>query len=136
MDASFTVAYEDVQHNVRGSRILNQERLDTKVGPIEVKVLEPLKRLEVIVEDKDIDISARLIFEGYCEALQEPQMYLYDGPRLTMDTCRMVQHGSWSGKININGKEVKFNSNNNVGTRDRSWGIRPVGAYDLSLIHI
>jgi hypothetical protein len=130
MDASFTVAYEDVQHNVRGSRIMNQERLDTKVGPIEVKVLEPLKRLEVIVEDKDMNISARLIFEGYCEALQEPQMHLYDGPRLTMDTCRMVQHGSWSGKININGKEVKFNSNNNVGTRDRSWGIRPVGAYD------
>ena len=130
MDAAFTVAYKGIQHNVRASRILHQERLDTKVGPIEVKVLEPLQKLEISVNDKDANISANIIFDGYSVPLQEPQMYLHDGPRLTMDTCRMVQHGFWTGEININDETLNFSGKNSLGTRDRSWGVRPVGAYD------
>ena len=42
MDASFTLAVDGKQHNIRSSRILGLERLDTKVGPIKVKVIEPL----------------------------------------------------------------------------------------------
>ena len=37
MDAAFTIAHKGIQHNVRASRILNLERLDTVVGPIEVR---------------------------------------------------------------------------------------------------
>ena len=57
-------------------------------------------------------------------------MYLYDGPRKTMDTCRMVQHGSWTGQINIENNKIDINPEKFIGTRDRSWGVRPVGAYD------
>ena len=53
MDAAFTIAHKGIQHNVRASRILNLERLDTVVGPIQVKVIEPLQKLQVLVNDKD-----------------------------------------------------------------------------------
>ena len=43
---SFYIAHKGIQHNVRASRILNLERLDTVVGPIEVKVIEPLQKLK------------------------------------------------------------------------------------------
>ena len=130
MDAAFTIAYQGVQHNVRASRILDLERLDTVVGPIEVKVIEPLQKLQVLVDDKDSGINVDIIFDGFTEVLQEPQMYLYDGPRKTMDTCRMVQHGSWTGQIKIKDEIINVDKDIFNGSRDRSWGIRPVGAYD------
>ena len=130
MDAAFTIAYQGIQHNVRASRILDLERLDTVVGPIEVKVIEPLQKLQVLVDDKDSGINADIIFDGFTEVLQEPQMYLYDGPRKTMDTCIMVQHGSWTGKIKIKDQIINVDKDIFNGSRDRSWGIRPVGAYD------
>ena len=130
MDAAFTIAYQGIQHNVRASRILDLERLDTVVGPIQVKVIEPLQKLQVLVDDKDSGINVDIIFDGFTEVLQEPQMYLYDGPRKTMDTCRMVQHGSWIGQITIKDEIININKDIFVGSRDRSWGIRPVGAYD------
>ena len=46
MDGSFVLVIDGVQHNFRYSRILNQERLDTKVGSLEIKILEPLKTLQ------------------------------------------------------------------------------------------
>ena len=130
MDAAFTIAHQGIQHNVRASRILDLERLDTVVGPIEVKVIEPLQKLQVLVDDKDSGINVDIIFDGFTEVLQEPQMYLYDGPRKTMDTCRMVQHGSWTGQIKIKDEIINVDKDIFNGSRDRSWGIRPVGAYD------
>ena len=52
----------------------------------------------MLVSDKDSGVNVDITFDGFTEVLQEPQMFLYDGPRKTMDTCRMVQHGSWPGK--------------------------------------
>src|ERR1043165_4445090 len=44
MDAAFSVIRAGVQHNLRASRLLNMERMDTAVGPIAVEVIEPLDR--------------------------------------------------------------------------------------------
>ena len=130
MDGAFTVTYKGKQHNCRSSRLLNLERLDTKVGSLEVQVLEPLKKLRVILDDKDAGISADLVFDSKFEAMQEPKMSLSNGPRLVMDTTRLTQQGTWEGKINLQSETIDFNSTTSLGTRDRSWGVRPVGAYD------
>ena len=66
---------------------------------MKLKVIEPLQKLQVLVSDKDSGVNVDITFDGFTEVLQEPQMFLYDGPRKTMDTCRMVQHGSWVGQI-------------------------------------
>ena len=130
MDGSFVVVREGVQHNCRYSRVMGLERLDTQVGALQVEVIEPLKRLRVSLNDKDANISAELIFEGRFEAMQEPRMTLKNGPRVVMDSTRLTQQGSWSGNIKLHDKNIKLDSKNFYGTRDRSWGLRPVGAPD------
>ena len=130
MDGSFTLAYKGKQYNSRASRILNLERLETEVGQLKVEVIKPLKKLKVSLNDIENNFEADLIITGKFEPMREPQMQLYDGPRLIMDTCRLTQQGSWSGFIKINGEKIDVNEKDFVGTRDRSWGVRPVGAYD------
>ena len=41
MDAGFSLIMEGVQHNLLCSRVLNHERMDTRVGDIAVEVIKP-----------------------------------------------------------------------------------------------
>ena len=107
MDGSFVVVRNNMQHNCRYSRVMGLERLDTRVGALEIEVLEPLKRLKVEVSDKEANISAKLTFEGRFEAVEEPKMILSNGPRLVMDSTRLTQQGNWSGYINLLDEEIK-----------------------------
>jgi hypothetical protein len=47
-----------------------------------------------------------------------------------MDITRMTQNGSWSGFIDIQGRRIDLGDQDFVGTRDRSWGVRNIGAPD------
>src|SRR5580692_13109132 len=73
MDAAFSVIVDGVQHNLRASRLLNMERMDTKVGPISVEVIEPLKTLRVRVGDNPHGIEADLTFHARAKAAEEPR---------------------------------------------------------------
>src|SRR3546814_13110216 len=44
-----------------------------------------------------------------------------------MDDTRRTQNGHWSGWLSVDGARVDVGADW-AGTRDRSWGIRPVGA--------
>ena len=107
MDGSFVLVRKGVQHNFRYSRVMELERLDTKVGALQVEVLEPLQKLKVKVDDKKTDLFVELIFEGRFEAMQEPKMVMSNGPRLVMDSTRLTQQGNWSGKIQLGEEEIK-----------------------------
>ena len=64
MDASFTVIADGVQHNLRASKLLKMERMDTTVGPITVEVVEPLNKLRVKVGKNEHGIEADLLFQA------------------------------------------------------------------------
>ncbi len=128
IDAAFCLVIDGKQHNVRASRRLRSERMDLRVGPIEVRVIEPLRTLGVRVTDNDSAITADLVFEGRHRPIEEPRFTRRNGPRLFMDYTRMTQNGAWSGKLSVNGDTIDLAGAS--GTRDRSWGIRPVGAPD------
>jgi len=130
IDAAFTISFDGIQHNCRASRVLNEERLNTKVGSIELSVIKPLKKIGLKVNDTDAEISADIVFEGIFNMMQEPKMIMYNGPRLVMDTFRGVQHGKWKGEINLKGKIFNLEDLDVIGVRDRSWGVRPVGLAD------
>ena len=49
-DAHFAVLRDGVQHNLHASRVLHMERMDLRVGPIGIDVVEPLRRLRLRVE--------------------------------------------------------------------------------------
>ncbi len=130
IDAAFCLLVDGKQHNIRASRRLMSERMDLVVGPIEVRVIEPLKKLGVRVGENDSGIGADLVFEGRHAPIEEPRFTRRQGPRMFMDYTRMTQNGAWSGTLTHNGAEARLDGANVRGTRDRSWGIRPVGAPD------
>jgi hypothetical protein len=130
MDASFSVISNGVQHNVHASRILNMERMDTRVGPIAIDVIEPLQSLRVRVAAEAHGIAADLTFYGRAPALAEPRFVQRVGPRTVMDYTRMTQNGDYEGWIEVAGRRIELARDRVRGTRDRSWGVRPVGAAD------
>ena len=130
MDASFSVIKNGIQHNLRASRHLGMERMDTKVGPISIEVIEPLKSLRIRVEDNKFGISSDILFTNRTVPLEEPRYVHRIGPRVIMDYTRLTQNGNYTGSINVDGHVIKLDKNGWCGTRDRSWGVRPVGAKD------
>ncbi|MCP4751997.1 MAG: hypothetical protein GY866_13970 [Proteobacteria bacterium] len=130
MDASFSVIHDGVQHSIHASRILNMERMETKVGPIEVEIIEPLQKLAIRVGKNEHGITADLVFEGRVEVIEEPRFIFQQGPRTLFDYTRLTQSGTWSGWIEVQGHRIEVSKDRYYGTRDRSWGIRPVGIQD------
>ena len=128
MDASFSAIDGGVQHNLRASRLLNMERMDTKVGPIEIEVVEPLKSLRVRVSKNVHGIEADILFRSRAPAVEEPRFTFRQGPRTILDYTRLTQNGAYEGFLSIHGKRIALESV--LGTRDRSWGIRPIGQGD------
>jgi hypothetical protein len=126
-DAHFAVLRDGVEYCLHGSRVLHMERMDLRVGPICIEVTEPLHRLRLRVDGEGI--SADLTFEGRAFPVQEPRFTHRIGPRSFMDYTRMTQNGRWTGWIEVDGVR-RILSPGALGTRDRSWGIRPIGASD------
>jgi hypothetical protein len=126
MDAAFCVTIDGKQHNLRGSKRMGSERLDLAVGPIKVTIVEPLQQLKLTVTANDSPITADISFAARHHPIEEPRFIRREGPRLMMDYTRMTQNGDWSGTITLDGQDIDIG--NCRGTRDRSWGIRQVGA--------
>ena len=133
MDASFSVIQNNLQHNLRTSRHLMMERMDTQVGPIAIQVIEPLKSLRIIIGENDSGIAGEIRFDARAIALEEPRYTHRIGPRIIMDSTRMTQNGSYSGWINVKGEKIEISPDVWMGTRDRSWGVRPIGERDTQI---
>lgn len=129
MDGAFCVVVDGVQHNLRASRIMHMERTETHVGPLHVEVVEPLNVLRVQVDRNEHGISADILFRARSTAIEEPRFTYRSGPRTIMDYTRLTQNGTYEGWIDVHGKRYAINDLF-LGTRDRSWGVRPVGASD------
>ncbi|HEY8614835.1 hypothetical protein [Phenylobacterium sp.] len=125
-DAHFSVIRGGTQHCLHASRVLGMERMDLTVGPIAIEVLEPLQKLRVTVSGEGL--SADLVFEGRSFPIEEPRFVKRLGPRLFMDYTRLTQNCRISGWVEVDGERRELSGW--TGTRDRSWGIRPVGAPD------
>jgi hypothetical protein len=125
-DAHFSVIRDGTQHCLHASRVLGMERMDLKVGPIAIEVLEPLQKLRVTVSGEGL--AAELTFEGRAFPIEEPRFVKRLGPRLFMDYTRLTQNCRVTGWIEVDGDRQQLSGW--TGSRDRSWGIRPVGAPD------
>ncbi|ATC24169.1 hypothetical protein EIB18_06610 [Caulobacter vibrioides] len=127
-DASFCVMKDGKQVNLHASRWLGMERMDLRVGPIAIEVLQPLQRLKLVVQAPEQGVAAEIVFEGRAFPIEEPRFIRRNGPRAFMDYTRLTQNGRYSGWVEVDG--VRTTVEGFVGTRDRSWGVRPVGARD------
>jgi len=127
VDASFCVIWDGVQYNLRASRRSGGERLDLSVGPISIAIDIPLQQVTLRIAANDGLLAGELCFSGRHFPIEEPRFIRRNGTRLFMDYTRMTQNGRWSGWLSVSGQRVDVGSDW-AGTRDRSWGVRPVGA--------
>jgi hypothetical protein len=128
MDAFATFVLDGkTEHILRASRELGSDRMDTKVGPIGVEVLEPLKSTRVYAEPNEHGLAFDLAFTGVTFPFQEPHFFRRGGNRVLMDYTRMTQNGRWSGTVTVGGRTLQASSDTWWGAKDHSWGIRPLG---------
>lgn len=130
MDVAVSVVLDGKQFVLRASKHMGADRLNLSVGPITVQIVKPLEQLRIIVAANESPITADLVFHARHEPIAEPRFTRRVGPRAFMDYTRMTQNGGWSGEITIQGVSVKLDPSTDWGTRDRSWGVRPVGSPD------
>jgi hypothetical protein len=129
MGLSVEAAEGRVQHNIRASRALGEDRLDTRVGPLAIEVLEPLHRLRVTLGDNDAGLGADLTFTSRCAPFEEDRYIWRNGRRVIGDYTRLTQAGTWDGSVTTPDTGT-IDVRGWLGGRDRSWGIRPVGEPD------
>jgi hypothetical protein len=125
-DAFVDVRIGSEQHIVRSSAPL-VDRMDTTVGPIRVEVIEPLKTLRVIVEPTEHSVAMDVTWRGIGPVVEEPRQYLRNQGRVVFDTQRLAQLGTWEGTLSVAGTDIAVTPDRCGGSRDRSWGVRPVG---------
>lgn len=127
VDAYATVRRGDTQWAVRFSDALEERSLDARVGPYRVEVVESLSKIRLVCDTADRGIGFDLTWEGSFPCIDEPRHLIHHGSRLIIDGCRFAQLGTWSGTLTLDGSDIAVSDDRWVGSRDRSWGIRPVG---------
>lgn len=125
-DAFACVRRGDRHRVVRASRALG-DRMENQVGPFRIEVLEPLKRLRFILEPTEHGLSCDLVWTGHIPAFLEPRQYIRKYGRVLFDTQRFAQTGFWEGSLTVGDETFAITPDRWQGTRDRSWGVRPVG---------
>jgi hypothetical protein len=130
MDAHFSILQGGEQHALHASRLAPREPSETQVGPLRLEVVEPLRRLRLTIARNETGIEADLTFVSRTPALEEARARMKFGAttRNLIDMTRFTQFGTWQGWVRAGDVETKIDPANTYATRDRSWGVRPVGA--------
>ena len=128
-DASFSLVLDGKEQiSLHSSRRAPIDRMTAnEVGPIRVAIVEPLRRHRILVDSPDHGLSADLEFTARSAPVQEPHFLVKAGQRTVFDYTRLTQFGRWSGWIELDGVRHEVSPAATPGSRDRSWGVRPVG---------
>ena len=126
IDGAFAVVHEGVQRSAFASGRIPLDRAQTRIGPLTIDVVEPLRVTRVRMNAPDLGIDADVTLTARTPVVEEPRQTMHAGTRLVMDSTHLTQWGTWSGRIVAGGHELALDQV--YGTKDRSWGVRPVGA--------
>lgn len=128
IDAYATVRVGDRQLTVRASDAIDgHDRLTPAVGPFRIEVIEPLERLRFTCDGDDHGVGFDLTWQGSFPAVDEEPHVWRSGHKLMLHAQRFAQMGSWEGELRVDGVTHEVDPGTWLGSRDRSWGIRPSG---------
>ncbi len=127
IDAAFSVVHDGVQRSVFATGPIPLDRTKTRVGPIAIEVTEPMRVNRVVVDAAEHGLVADITARARTCAYEEPRQTRYAGTRLAMDVTRATQLVGWTGSVRSGSHDLDMSSSPVFGTKDRSWGIRPVG---------
>jgi hypothetical protein len=127
MDAHFSVSIGGVQYSFHGSRRAPRDRREIRVGPFHLEITQAMRGLRLRLEPNETGVECDLTFSARSAPHLEPKNVMYDELRCIMNTSRFTQMGAWQGSFEADGvaREIRFATTH--GTRDKSWGVRPVG---------
>ena len=131
IDCGFSIVIDGEQHAFHGSRRAPGEPSDTSVGPLRIEIIEPMKSLRVVLEPNETGLECDLRFTPRTACIEEGRQIMRGPHQVIMDATRFAQMGTWRGKICYAGCELAIDPARVLGTKDRSWGIRPVGEREV-----
>lgn len=109
-------------HAVRFSRCWRQS-FELKIGPYRLEILEPLKKIRLVLEENESGQTFDIIWEGVVPPFLEKHHFAYNRGRLTTDQSRYCQPGRCSGFIAFKGQKWELQPDKWGGQRDHSWGL-------------
>jgi hypothetical protein len=129
MDCALSIVTSDgEQHSFFGSRRAPDEPTELDVGPFRLEIVQPMRITRLLLDDNSTGITADLTFTARTGCIEEGrQTWMHEG-RSNVDNTRFAQFGTWTGVISVDGEELRVESQ--PGTKDRSWGLRAIGAPD------
>jgi hypothetical protein len=127
MDCAFSIVCGGEQHAFFASRRAPSDPSETRVGPFRIEIVEPMRRVRVVLEGNETGIECDLTFTARTACVEEGRQTLRRDGRISMDATRFAQFGRWQGEIASDGQRRTVEPGNVFGTKDRSWGLRPVG---------
>lgn len=127
MDCAFSIVRDGEQHCFFASRRAPREPSETVVGPFRLEIIEPMHSLRIVLDDNQTGVACDLVFEPRSANIQEGRQTMRQNGRVIMDATRFAQFGRWLGRVRYDGKDVAIDPQRVYATKDRSWGVRPVG---------
>jgi hypothetical protein len=129
MDCGFSIVRGGEQHAFHASRRAPREPSDLRIGPFRLEILEPMRSSRLVIDSNETGISADLLWIPRTANVEEGRQTRKTG-RMIMDATRFNQWGFWKGEIRYAGQTLRIDPARVYGTKDRSWGVRPVGDPD------
>jgi len=126
MDCGLSLVIDGEQHAFHASRRAPSEPTELQVGPWRLDIQEPMKRLKVTLDDNETGIAGELQWIPRSANIEEGHQLLRRRVG-RMEATRFNQFGYWEGEIRYAGKSLRIDPTRVYGTKDRSWGIRPIG---------
>src|SRR6478736_6158619 len=106
IDGAFSVVHHGVQRSVFASGRIPADRGETRIGPLTIEVVEPLRTTRVRADAADLGIDADVTFRARTVAVEEPHQTITNGNKTMMDSTRLTQWGTWSGHIKAGGASI------------------------------
>ncbi len=126
-DAHLTLVKDGVQYSLHASDRLGPDPAVCQVGPIEVSVESPMRRLRCRVADNEHGLSCDLVYEAESGTIDEGRLKVGQDGIYWIDQTRFMQYGRWSGWLEVDGVRQECPEAGVYGLRDKSWGVRVIG---------
>jgi hypothetical protein len=124
MDGFAGVAMEGRQHNFRVSRRLRPDPLESAIGPLQIEVIEGLRRHRLTLRPNESGLCFDLEFVATMNPHEECEHFRRRNGRVTEHMARAQQLGAYRGWLEVEGRRIEVEEGSWLGQRDHSWGIR------------
>lgn len=126
-DAFFVVRRGEEQIALHFGDAIDSDRLNQHCGNYRLEVVEPLTTSRLVIAETE-GIAVDMTWRASFPAIPEQRHVMRSGSHRTIiDAQRFAQVGTWEGSISIDGTVYPVTPDRFTGTRDRSWGLRPIG---------